>query len=60
MRISRWTSINIVFVILYLAYLSEARFDFWNGHHDNNNEENRIHDLNPNKFSPVIFGKFNE
>ncbi|XP_031619100.1 group XV phospholipase A2-like isoform X2 [Contarinia nasturtii] len=48
MRIVQWTAILLLFC------LCDARLDFWNGKESTHNH-NKVNDLNPNKFSPVIF-----
>lgn len=56
MRIVYWTAANL---ILLLFCLADARLDFWrsNDNHEAEHKGNRVNDVNPNKFSPVIFSK---
>lgn len=60
MKIIQWTSINCIFLFVGVLHLSDARLDFWNdskGDRKNVDSEKHVHDLNPNKLSPVIFSK---
>lgn len=53
MWIVRCTAMHIVLVIFCAFHLSDGRLDFWNA-----KKEKHVNDLNPNKFSPVIFSKY--
>lgn len=55
MKIIHWTAVNLVLLLVGLSHLCDARLDFWNG--KEHEQKPRVNDLNPNKFSPVIFSK---
>ncbi|XP_055309524.1 phospholipase A2 group XV-like [Sitodiplosis mosellana] len=49
MKIVHW----MLLLLFCLSHLSDARLDFWHG--KERKLKSRFNDLNPNKFSPVIF-----
>lgn len=49
-------NLSAVLLIFCVFHLSDGRLDFWND--KSNHEKEHIHDINPDKLSPVIFSKY--